>query len=80
MLAMYDAFFKAGLNPTKKYANGANLLLLAIASDKDLKVADYFSTKGMSLKDVDNDGNTAFTYARKIWKYCSFEKTCRKRH
>jgi len=62
-LEMYDAFFKAGVNPTKKYANGANLLLLAIASDKDLKAAEYFATKGMSLKDVDNDGNTAFTYA-----------------
>ncbi|AWK06393.1 hypothetical protein HYN56_20045 [Flavobacterium crocinum] len=61
--AMYDALFKAGVNPTKKYANGANLLLLAIASDKDLKAAEYFATKGMSLKDVDSDGNTAFTYA-----------------
>ncbi|WP_289660477.1 ankyrin repeat domain-containing protein [Flavobacterium panacagri] len=61
--AMYDAFFKAGVNPTKKYANGANLLLLAIASDKDLKAAEYFATKGMSLKDVDSEGNTAFTYA-----------------
>ncbi|WP_281233054.1 ankyrin repeat domain-containing protein [Flavobacterium gelatinilyticum] len=61
--AMYDAFFKAGVDPKKKYANGANLLLLAIASDKDLKAADYFTTKGMSLKDVDNNGNTAFTYA-----------------
>ncbi|MBW1655553.1 ankyrin repeat domain-containing protein [Flavobacterium quisquiliarum] len=61
--AMYDALFKAGVNPTKKYANGANLLLLAIASDKDLKAAEYFATKGMSLKDVDSEGNTAFTYA-----------------
>lgn len=61
--ALYDAFFKAGVSPTKKYANGANLLLLAISSDKDLKAAEYFATKGMSLKDVDNDGNTAFTYA-----------------
>lgn len=61
--AMYDAFFKAGVNPTKKYANGANLLLLAISSDKDLKAAEYFATKGMSLKDVDSEGNTAFTYA-----------------
>jgi len=61
--AMYDAFFKAGVDPKKKYANGANLLLLAIASDKDLKAAEYFTTKGMSLKDVDNEGNTAFTYA-----------------
>lgn len=61
--AMYDAFFKAGVNPTKKYANGANLLLLAIASDKDLKATEYFSTKGMSLKDIDSEGNTAFSYA-----------------
>jgi ankyrin repeat protein len=61
--AMYDVFFKAGVNPTKKYANGANLLLLAISSDKDLKAAEYFATKGMSLKDVDSEGNTAFTYA-----------------
>ncbi|MGN7808766.1 ankyrin repeat domain-containing protein [Flavobacterium sp. 22076] len=61
--ALYDTFFKAGIDPKKKYANGANLLLLAISSDKDLKAADYFATKGMSLKDVDNDGNTAFVYA-----------------
>ncbi|ABQ07075.1 ankyrin repeat domain-containing protein [Flavobacterium johnsoniae] len=61
--ALYDAFFKAGIDPKKKYNNGANLLLLAISSDKDLKAADYFATKGMSLKDVDNDGNTAFVYA-----------------
>ncbi|MCP2028399.1 ankyrin repeat protein [Flavobacterium sp. HSC-32F16] len=61
--SLYDAFFKAGIDPKKKYANGANLLLLAISSDKELKAADYFTTKGMSLKDVDSDGNTAFTYA-----------------
>jgi ankyrin repeat protein len=59
---IYDAFFKAGIDPKKKYQNGANLLLLAISTDKELKAADYFATKGMSLKDVDNDGNTAFTY------------------
>lgn len=60
---IYEAFFKAGIDPKKKYQNGANLLLLAISSDKELKAADYFATKGMSLKDVDNDGNSAFTYA-----------------
>ena len=60
---IYEAFFKAGIDPKKKYQNGANLLLLAISSDKELKAADYFATKGMSLKDVDNDGNTSFTYA-----------------
>ncbi|OOV16641.1 ankyrin repeat domain-containing protein [Flavobacterium sp. LM4] len=61
--ALYDAFFKAGVDPKKKYQNGANLLLLAISSDKELKAAEYFATKGMSLKDVDSEGNTAFTYA-----------------
>lgn len=61
--ALYEAFFKAGIDPKKKYANGANLLLLSIPADKDLKAAEYFSTKGLSLKDTDNEGNTAFTYA-----------------
>lgn len=61
--AVYDVFFKAGLDPKKKYKDGANLLLLAIASDKDLALTNYFITKGMSLKDVDAEGNTAFNYA-----------------
>lgn len=61
--ALYDAFFKAGLDPKKKYRDGANLLLLTIASDKDLRLTNYFITKGMSLKDVDKNGNTAFNYA-----------------
>ncbi|MHC0447888.1 ankyrin repeat domain-containing protein [Flavobacterium sp. 3-218] len=75
---MYEAFFKAGVNPTKKYANGANLLLLAIASDKDLKAADYFSTKGMSLKDVDANGNTAFTYAARSGNIALLKKLLEK--
>ncbi|AOW09604.1 ankyrin repeat domain-containing protein [Flavobacterium gilvum] len=61
--AIYDAFFKAGIDPKKKYQDGANLLLLAIAYDKDLTLTNYFISKGMSLKDVDSDGNTAFNYA-----------------
>jgi ankyrin repeat protein len=61
--AVYDAFFKAGIDPKKKYVDGTNLLLMAIPYDKDLTLANYFSSKGMSLKDVDNDGNTAFDYA-----------------
>ncbi|MCI9845604.1 ankyrin repeat domain-containing protein [Flavobacterium pectinovorum] len=59
---IYETFFKAGIDPKKKYQNGANLLLLSISSDKELKAADYFATKGMSLKDTDSEGNTAFTY------------------
>ena len=64
--ALYEAFFKAGLNPKKKYKDGANLLLLVIPFDKNLAAAEYFTTKGMSLKDVDNDGNTAFNYAARV--------------
>ncbi|MFB3388337.1 ankyrin repeat domain-containing protein [Flavobacterium sp. LAR06] len=64
--ALYDAFFKVGLDPKKKYKDGANLLLLAMPYDKNLTTADYFTTKGMSLKDVDNNGNTAFNYAARI--------------
>lgn len=64
--ALYEAFFKAGLNPTKKYNNGANLLLLSIPFDKNLTLAEYFTTKGLSLKDVDNNGNTSFNYAARI--------------
>jgi len=61
--AVYDAFFKAGIDPKRKYQDGANLLLMAVAFDKDLTLTNYFVSKGMSLKDVDNDGNTAFNYA-----------------
>ncbi|OXA82132.1 Ankyrin repeat [Flavobacterium aquidurense] len=64
--ALYEAFFKAGLNPKKKYNDGANLLLLTIPFDKNLTTAEYFTKKGMSLKDVDNNGNTAFNYAARI--------------
>ena len=62
-IAICDAFFKAGLDPKKKYKDGANILLLAIANDKDLALSNYFATKGLSLKDTDNYGNTAFNYA-----------------
>lgn len=61
--AVYEAFFKAGISPKKKYKKGANLLLMAIGNDNDLTLSNYFTTKGMSLKDVDSEGNTAFNYA-----------------
>jgi ankyrin repeat protein len=61
--AIYDAFFKAGIDPKKKYKDGANLLLMAIPNDKDLTLCNYFISKGLFLKDTDNYGNTAFNYA-----------------
>src|SRR5690606_1405636 len=36
-----------------------------IANDPELKLADYLSTKGLSLNDKDDLGNTAFNYAAK---------------
>jgi ankyrin repeat protein len=63
--ALYDAFFKAGIDPNKKYKDGLNLLLMAIPSDKNLTLSNYFISKGLSLKDIDNDGNTVFNYAAK---------------
>jgi len=64
--ALYEAFFKAGIDPKKKYKDGENILLLAIPFDKDLKLTDYLITKGLSLKDTDTNGNTAFNYAARV--------------
>ncbi|MBA5793005.1 ankyrin repeat domain-containing protein [Flavobacterium sp. xlx-214] len=60
---VYDLLFKAGNNPKQKFQNGASLLLLSIANDADLKLADYFISKGLSWSDVDDFKNTAFDYA-----------------
>lgn len=62
---VYEAFFKAGLDPKKKYKEGMTLLLMAIPYDKDLSLVEYFSSKGLSIKDVDSYGNTAFNLATK---------------
>ena len=76
---LYEAFFKAGIDPKKKYNDGANLLLMAIPFDKDLTLTDYFTTKGISLKDVDNNGNTAFDYAARTGNIALLKKLISKR-
>ena len=59
---LYDALIKGGADVKQKNQDGASLLLLAIPNDKDFVLTDYFISKGLSLKDVDAAGNTAFNY------------------
>ncbi|PWJ60468.1 ankyrin repeat protein [Dyadobacter jejuensis] len=43
--------------------NGANALLIAVASDEDFKLTNYFISKGLDLKSTDASGANAFSYA-----------------
>ena len=76
--AVYEALFKAGIDPKKKYKDGANLLLMTIPYDKDLSLSNYFSSKGLSLKDSDNDGNTTFNYAARMGNITLLKKLLEK--
>jgi uncharacterized protein len=61
---LYDFCIKNGGNITSdKEENGKNVLLTAIAYLKDLSILQYFLEKGLSLKDVDSQGNGLFNYA-----------------
>ncbi|GAB4044496.1 ankyrin repeat domain-containing protein [Spirosoma litoris] len=61
---VYDLCLQNGANLKKDLNHeGANALLLAIANDKDLKLTDYFVSKGLDLKSTDAAGNNAFSYA-----------------
>lgn len=63
---VYDILIAHGANVKKDLGpDGANVLLLAIGNDKDLKLTDYFINKGLDLKSVDAAGNNAFSYAAK---------------
>ena len=73
-----EAFFKAGIDPKKKYSEGANLLLISIPFDKDLTFSDYLITKGLSLKDTDKNGNTAFDYAARTGNITLLKKIAAK--
>lgn len=64
-IEVYKAFFKAGIDPKQLYKSGANILLVAIPNDVNLELSEYLTTKGLSLNDKDDDGNTAFDYAAK---------------
>lgn len=60
---VYEVFFQSGINPKATNRDGATVLHLAIAGDKDLKLTEYLIGKGLSLKDTDELGRTTFDYA-----------------
>ncbi|GHE33206.1 hypothetical protein GCM10017764_15360 [Sphingobacterium griseoflavum] len=76
--AIFDALFKAGVDPKQTYTAGATLLMLGIASDPDLTVTDYFLTKGLSLDMKDGNGRSAADYASRLGDTILIEKLAKR--
>lgn len=65
-MKIYDIFIENGINiKTDLDEKGANALLLLVPYLKDFKIIDYFISKGLSLKNIDNQGNGVFNYTAK---------------
>lgn len=64
--AVYDELFNKGINPKQKFKNGSTLMMLAVASDEDLKITDYFASKGLSIQDKDEFGRSLTDYAARL--------------
>ena len=63
---LYDFLLKHGANPkTEKNHDGANALLLVAPFLENGALVDYFTSKGLSLKTTDTNGNGIFAYAAK---------------
>ncbi|MBD3581785.1 ankyrin repeat domain-containing protein [Flavobacterium selenitireducens] len=63
---VYDLCIGYGANLKKDLDHdGANALLLASGSAKDMTLIDYFASKGVDLKSKDANGKTALDYAAK---------------
>ena len=61
---LYDMLITAGADVKKeKDLNGANVLLLMTPFLQDMGMVNYFEGKGLSVKDLDAKGNSAFNYA-----------------
>ena len=77
--AVYDALFAKGIDPKATYEDGANLMMLSIAyNNTDLKLAQYFESKGLSLKDKDAYGRTVADYAARFGNLELIEKLAEK--
>lgn len=73
-LDVYDALIKAGANPKIKSESGSNLIMESIANDKDLKITEYFVSKGLALTEKDNAGRTVADYAAKLGNLTIIDK------
>ena len=63
---IYDICKENGADlKTEKNRAGANSLLLIMPFLTDIKQVRYFEKNGLSIRDKDNKGNNAFTYASK---------------
>ncbi len=67
--AVFDALIKAGADPKAKDEEGTSLIMMSIANDTDLKLANYFVAKGLSLQDKDAAGRTVADYAMKLGNF-----------
>nr|WP_297917126.1 ankyrin repeat domain-containing protein [uncultured Allomuricauda sp.] len=64
--ALYDFILSHGAKPTEDMnREGANALLLVAPFAKDFAIFDYFQKLGLSINDVDKEGNGIFEYAAK---------------
>lgn len=66
--AIYQLFFNRGVQPTEKYNNGANILMLSAGNDESGNLRKFLLTKGLKLSDTDSNGSTAFDYAAAFGK------------
>ncbi len=63
---LYELLVAAGVNLKKeRTSDGATPLLLVLPHLKSTEMITYFTSKGLKLEDVDNEGNNAFVYAAK---------------